>query len=115
LNDLAIYEFGDVVQANAGYTDQFLLFNTIFNPGVVFKYRKSFSDKIDDSDIPNTGGEWVFIRPQLAAQITPAISLSTRIELPIYSNVEGTQLTPTWRFTAGISFKFKKNEINIIN
>ena len=115
LNGLAIYEFGDVVQANAGYTDQFLLFNTIFNPGVIYKYRKSFSDKIDDSDIPNTGGEWVFVRPQLAAQITPTIALSTRIELPIYSNVEGTQLTPTWRFTVGISFKFKKNEVNIIN
>lgn len=115
LNDSAIYEFGDVVQANAGYTDQFLLFNTIFNPGVVFKYRKSFSDKIDDSDIPNTGGEWVFVRPQLAVQISPAIALSTRVELPIYSNVVGTQLTPTWRFTAGISFKFKKNEVNIIN
>ncbi|VAW11267.1 hypothetical protein MNBD_BACTEROID03-245 [hydrothermal vent metagenome] len=115
LNGLAIYEFGDVVQANAGYTDQFLLFNTIFDLGVVFKYRKSFSDKIDGSDIPNTGGEWVFVRPQLAAQISPTIALSTRIELPIYSNVEGTQLTPTWRFTAGISFKFKKNEVNILN
>ena len=111
----ATYEFGNVVQANIGYTDQFLLFNTVFNPGLVFKYRKSFSDKIDDSELPNTGGQWIFIRPGLTVKITPVISFSTRLELPIYSYVDGTQLTPSLRFTTGLSFTLKKKEVNIIN
>ena len=111
LNDTATYEFGDEIQTNLGYTDQFLLFNTIFNPGLVFKYRKAFEDKIDNQEIPNTGGEWVFIRPEIAVQLTPNIAINSRFELPLYSYVEGTQLTPTFRFSTGILFKLntKKN------
>jgi len=115
LNSSTTYEFGNVVQTNVGYTDQFLLFNTIFNPGLVFKYRKAFYDKIDSSQLPNTGGEWVFLRPELLVLLTPNVSISSKLELPIYSYVDGTQLTPTLRFTAGISIKLKKKELNILN
>lgn len=115
LSDSSNYEFGNVVQTNVGYTDQFLLFNTIFNPGLIFKYRKASYDKIDSSRLPNTGGEWIFIRPELSALLTPNISIGSRLELPLYSYVDGTQLTPTLRFTAGISFILKKKKLNIIN
>ncbi|WP_157487211.1 transporter [Gelidibacter algens] len=107
LNNAATYEFGDEIQANIGYTDQVLLFNTLFNPGLIFKYRKAFEDKIDSQGIPNTGGEWVFIRPEITVKLSQNISINTRYELPIYSVVEGTQLTPTSRFTTGISFKLE--------
>lgn len=115
LNNSSRYEFGNVIQTNVGYTDQFLLFNTIFNPGLVFKYRKASFDKIDSSQLPNTGGEWVFIRPELSVQLTPNMVFSSRMEVPIYSYVDGTQLTPTLRFTAGISFMLKKKKLNILN
>ena len=115
LNNNSVYEFGNVLQANLGYTDQFLLFNVIFNPGLIFKYRQALKDKIDASEIPNTGGNWVFIRPELSAQITPKVLLTTKVEIPVYSNVDGTQLTPTLRFTAGVSFILKKKELNILN
>jgi hypothetical protein len=115
LNNSAVYEFGNVVQANMGYTDQFLLFNVIFNSGLVFKYRKALRDKIDISEIPNTGGEWVFVRPELGIQITPNMLLTTRVEIPMYSYVDGTQLTPTVRFMAGISFILKRRELIILN
>lgn len=116
LNDTSIYEFGNAIQANIGYTDQFLLFNTIFNPGLILKYRKAFTDKIDASDIPNTGGDWVFVRPELGVKITPTISLNSRLEIPIYNYVDGTQLTPTLRFAVGIAITLKKkNTLNTIN
>ncbi|MEX0290945.1 MAG: hypothetical protein AB3N14_17710, partial [Flavobacteriaceae bacterium] len=105
LNNTSTYEFGDVIQANLGYTDQFLLFNTIFNPGLIVKYRKATEDKINEINLPNTGGEWVFLRPELAVQISPDFSLALRLELPLYSYVEGTQLTPTLRFSGGMFFK----------
>lgn len=113
-NNTAIYEFGNVIQTNVGYTDQFLLFNTIFNPGLILKYRKAFYDKIDGSQLPNTGGEWIFIRPEISVLLTPNIAINSRLEIPIYSYVDGTQLTPTLRFTAGISFTLKKKELNIL-
>lgn len=115
LNNSTIYEFGNVFQTNVGYTDQFLLFNAIFNPGLVLKYRKASFDKIDNSQLPNTGGDWVFLRPELSVKLTPNMVFSSRMELPIYSNVEGTQLTPTLRFTAGISLILKKKKLNILN
>jgi len=114
LNGAATYEFGDEIQANIGYTDQFLLFSTIFNPGLVLKYRRSGIDKIDDSNLPNTGGEWFFLRPELTAKISPSISLNTRIEIPLYSYVDGTQLTPTLRISGGLNIRLKKkNNIQI--
>lgn len=115
LNNTATYEFGDEIQANIGYTDQVLVFNTIVNPGLVFKYRKAFEDKIDHQNISNTGGEWVFVRPEITVQLNQNLGLNTRIELPIYSFVEGTQLTPTFRFTAGILVKLHPKEKLILN
>ena len=56
-------------------------------------------------------GNGFFIRPELAVKLSPTISLSTRFELPIYSYVDGTQLTPTLRFTTGISIILKKKEL----
>lgn len=115
LNNSSVYEFGNVVQANLGYSDQFLLFNIICNPGLIFKYRKAWADHIYSSEIPNTGGEWVFVRPELGINISPNMALNTKVEIPVYSYVEGTQLTPTLRFTMGISFTLKKKELNILN
>lgn len=115
LNNSTIYEFGNVFQTNVGYTDQLLLFNTIFNLGLVLKYRKASFDKIDNSQLPNTGGDWVFLRPELSVKLKPNMVFSSRMELPIYSTVDGTQLTPTLRFTAGISLILKKKKLNILN
>ncbi len=115
LNNTSVYEFGNVIQTNVGYTDQFMAFSTIFSPGLVLKYRKALADQINSSEVPNTGGEWMFLRPEMVVNITSAISISSRLEIPIYSFVDGTQLTPTLRFTAGVSFTLKKKELNILN
>ena len=115
LNNSSSYEFGNSVQVNVGYADQFLMFNTVFNPSLILKYRRTLLDKIDGSELPNTGGRWVFVRPGLSAQITPALSFNTRIELPIFSYVDGTQLTPKVRFSGGLTFKLKNKSLNTIN
>jgi hypothetical protein len=116
LNNTATYEFGDVIQANVGYTDQFLIFNTLLDPGLFFKYRRAFDDQIDDQGIPNTGGEWVFVRPEITLRLSQNLHINARLELPVYSFVEGTQLTPTSRITTGIAFKLKtKKERLILN
>lgn len=115
LNNTATYEFGDEMQANIGYTDQVLLFTSLFDLGLTFKYRKAFEDKIDKHGIPNTGGEWVFIRPEITVNLSQNISINTRFELPIYSFVEGTQLTPTSRLTTGVAFKFNNKKELILN
>jgi len=70
LNNTSVYEFGNVIQTNVGYTDQFMAFSTIFSPGLVLKYRKALADQINSSEVPNTGGEWMFLRPEMVVNIT---------------------------------------------
>ncbi len=115
LDNTSVYEFGNVLQGNLGYADQLFFFNTIFMPGLIFKYRKAFEDQVDTFDLPNTGGQWVFIRPELGVQLTPRLVLNARVEIPLYSEVVGTQLTPTVRFTSGLSYKFPSKQMNPLN
>lgn len=110
LNNTATYQFGNELQANLGYTDQVIIFNSLVNPGLVFKYRNVLADKFNDQEIPNTGGEWIFVRPEVTVLLGQQLNLNTRVELPVYSFVEGTQLTPTIRITVGISYQFNNRE-----
>lgn len=115
LNDTATYEFGDETQVNIGYVDQLFALGKIMRPGLVFKYRKARQDKIDDSEIPNTGGEWIFVRPEVGIALHQDIVLNFRVELPLYSYVQGTQLTPTSRFTTGMLVNLFRNKTPQIN
>ena len=98
------YKFGNEFQAFIGVSDQFLLFKTIASPSMSFKYRYANQDKIGGFDLENTGGNWVFVIPNISINLNSNIIFSTKAELPIYSNVDGTQLTPTYRLTTGFLF-----------
>ncbi|RLD20920.1 MAG: hypothetical protein DRI69_05265, partial [Bacteroidetes bacterium] len=102
------YTFGDEFQITAGIADRFLIGNQIFDPSVSFKYRKVQSDNRDEFDLPSTGGEWVFIRPGLIYQATPIISIQSNIELPLYANLNGTQVTTTYRINVSVIVSFQK-------
>jgi len=110
------YKFGNEVQFFLGFSDQFLLLNTITTPSISFKYRSVTQDKVGGFNLENTGGNWVFIIPNLSININQNLVFSTKAELPIYSNVDGTQLTPTYRLTTGILFTIvPKREVLILN
>lgn len=110
------YKFGNEFQAFIGFSDQFNLFKTITAPSISFKYRNVKQDKIGGFDLDNTGGNWVSIIPNFSINIKSNIVFSTKVELPIYSNVDGTQLTPTYRLTSGILFTIApKKEFLILN
>ena len=101
------YKFGNEFQVFLGFSDQFLLFKALSAPSISFKYRNAIQDKIGGSNLDNTGGNWIFIIPNFSIHITSNLLFSIKAELPIYSNVDGTQLTPTYRLTSGILFKIK--------
>lgn len=117
LNGLQGYEIGNEIQTFFGISDQFLVFKTLINPSLIIKYRKAEYDRIKGFELDNTGGKWISIIPNLSVQLSREISFSSKIELPIRSDVNGVQLTPTFRFTGGflINLNLKKNEINFNN
>ena len=104
------------MQLFLGFSDQFLLFEAITNPSLSFKYRNAKQDEIGGFQLENTGGNWVSIIPNFSINLKPNIILSIKAEIPIYSNVDGTQLTPTYRLTTGLLFIIpSKNEFQIVN
>lgn len=99
------YKFGNEFLGFVSFSDQFQIFKSLANPSITFKYRNANLDKIGGHPLDNTGGHWVFIIPNLSIDLSPTIAFSTKAELPLYSNVDGTQLTPTYRITSGILIK----------
>lgn len=109
------YQFGNELQAFLGFSDSFYILNTTLTPSITFKYRHANQDKIGGFDLDNTGGKWVMIIPDFSINITPTIVFSAKAELPIYSNVDGTQLTPTYRLTSGVFITIPTKKKIIIN
>lgn len=110
LNNLTTYRFGPEIQALINYTDQFFLFKTLINPGLSIKYRSAGQDEIGGSFLDNTGGRWVMAIPNIGIQITPKLTWVTKFEIPLYSYVDGTQLTPTFRITTGLFLTLTKQK-----
>lgn len=96
------YEFGNEIQAYFSVSDKFLIKSTIVNPGISFKYRNAEKDKTQGFEIPNTGGNWLFIIPNFSIQLFQNTTFTAAAELPLYSKPDGIQLTPTYRLTGGL-------------
>ncbi|WP_299162274.1 hypothetical protein [uncultured Tenacibaculum sp.] len=109
------YKFGNEIQGFIGVSDSFLFLGQIINPSLSFKYRKAYPDKLNNTKIANTGGDWLFINPNFSLKITPKINFSTSLEVPLYANVDGIQLTPTYRINTGISIQFSKKNKKAVN
>jgi hypothetical protein len=110
------YQFGNELQAYLSVSDQFIIKKTLINPGITFKYRNAVKDQTQGFDIPNTGGDWVFLIPNFSIQLFQNISFNAAAELPLYSRPDGIQLTPTYRLTTGFLFNlFSKPQAITIN
>ncbi len=114
--ETSTYEFGNELQAFLTITDQFLIKKTLINPGLSFKYRTAEKDQTLGFDIPNTGGDWLFVIPNFSVALFQNASFNLAAELPLYSKPDGIQLTPTYRLTTGFLFSlFKKPQAVKIN
>jgi len=109
------YKYGNDFQFLLGITDSFILRNIILNPGFLFRFWHTSPDKIDDNLFPNTGGTWIYIAPSLNIQFTNNISGFASAEIPVYQNLEGTQLSTTMRFSLGFQLNIptSKNKLLI--
>lgn len=101
------YEFGNDIQIIAGFSDQILIFNNIITPGLSFRYRQAERDLISGSALPGTGGNFIFTRLSNSIPFPKAnSSLNLNLELPLWSRVNDTQLSPTYTINVGWSKKF---------
>lgn len=104
------YKFGNEFLSYLSFSDVFIAFKTLISPSVSLKYRKAVKDELDEFKLDNTGGDFVSVIPNFAIDITPSMTFSAKAELPIISNVDGTQLAPTYRITSGLIFRFEPKQ-----
>ncbi len=117
-NNTTTYRFGSEFQAFLNYADQFVISKALIDPGIGFKYRQASEDEIGGASLENTGGKWVNLVPSLNIHLSKNLLLISKAEIPLYSYVEGTQLTPTYRITAGLFLTLSKkseNDFQILN
>ena len=111
------YQFGREWSWSLGLSDQLIIGKQLVQPALQFRYRNANADLFNTDALPSTGGNWLFINPGGSIWFGKNFSLETNIELPLFAKVEGTQVTPTYRWNIGVFYKipFSKNVINDID
>jgi hypothetical protein len=80
------YSFGNEIIASAGAR---LLTGKLCNYSLYARYRWADSDTRFDSEIPNTGGQWLFLIPSITVNITKSMGFKTEAEIPLYRKLNG--------------------------
>lgn len=112
-----VYQFGQELQVIAGLSDRIFIGNRIIDPALVLRFRTVGNDEQNEQVVPSTGGEWIFINPGLTYWFNPDFSFNGNIELPLLADIEGTQVSPTYRINFGFYYRLplKKNNSLLIN
>lgn len=71
--------------------------------------QAKFQDKSDTGTTgepaANTGGTWLFLTPGVHVNLTESIKAESIVQIPIYQNVNGIQLTAPFNLRMGISLQ----------
>lgn len=107
------YQFGTELQVIGSISDRLFVGSLIIDPSLSIKYRNAKADKRKPNNIsqeltevPSTGGNWVFISPGLTYWANPKWSFNLQFELPVFADIDGTQVTPTFRINTGVYYRF---------
>lgn len=93
------YKPGSFVQASAALN---LTRWRNVTPQLQLSFRATARDSGINSDRPNSGGEQVNLSPGISAKISSRLVGFTFVELPLYQRVNGYQLVPKAKFSAGL-------------
>ncbi len=103
------YKFGNEFMVSAGLSNQFLIKRTAIGASAHIRYRNAVPDQISGLKVPGTGGNWFILIPGVYFEPNDTWTFSVSGEIPLYNNLNGTQLTTTYRLNAGIAIKLFRN------
>ena len=109
------YSFGNEIVTAFGWSKNILFLNVIIEPSASVSYRYAGNDLINQDEIPNTGGNWLFASSGIAIFIKENLKLFSSFSFPLFSKPAGVQLTTSYRFNAGIYFSFQNNRNKFLN
>ena len=98
------YKYGNEVQGifSVDYMHGDLLFgglslNHVYTARDYFQYGKIARKR---------GGSWLYVAPKLGVRATDNVSLEGRLSLPVYQNVNESQLTSDYQIHVGATYHF---------
>ena len=101
------YRFGNEFIASLGVSKVWQLKKTTLTPAIQTIYRTTQPDVTDGFDLPSTGGEWVYLNPGLSVIPHSGIEVNIGGDIPLYRNLNGTQLSTSYRINIGVSYRIK--------
>ena len=106
-NDME-YKFGDefVATLSTGYRT-----DGVFDFSLAVRYRFVNPDRRYGEDIANTGGHWIVLMPALNFKLADAWTLRMTARLPLYRQLNGTQLTTSYRFSFSMNYMIRPPKI----
>ncbi len=100
------FKFGNELTLTAGTTYGTDIF---FRPSMMIRYRYSSSFRVNNSTVPNTGGHWLNLILGLNIKLNESLSTSISGHLPIYRDLNGLQLTTSYKVTLSIFYNLKSS------
>lgn len=104
------YQFGNEVQLAAAVADRLFIGKMLLDPSLSLRFRHVRPDRFNEVGVPSTGGKWLFINPGLSYWFSPDHALNARVEVPLFADITGTQVTPTYRVNIGFFAKINRNK-----
>lgn len=103
LNSKNDYRPGNGLNLNLGF--RYMGFASVM-PQVQFNYRYVKHDTGINADTISTGGTLLYLSPGLVAPVSKRAALYGFIQLPLYQDVNGVQLTPRYTASIGVRYSF---------
>ncbi len=103
------YEFGNEWQNIFGFKDSYALKSFILNPSLLMRYRVTGMDESNGQMVANTSGHWLHLVPGVDFLLSPLWSIGLSGEIPIYRNLDGTQLTTSYRLKLTLDYTLRYN------
>ena len=101
--DNASYRPGDSVNVTAGIG--YHGFES-FTPTLQINARDVQTDSGTAADTFSTGGTLVYVTPGVVIPVTPQFAIHSDVQVPVYQNLNGIQLAPTYIFSIGARYSF---------
>ncbi|MDF1573694.1 MAG: hypothetical protein P1P86_00690 [Bacteroidales bacterium] len=102
------YGFGNSIQIYLGLGDQVTIGRTLISYALSIGARNAGVDRVNGRELENTGGRWIHVLPAFSWHLFPNSIIHIVPELPLYSYVGGTQLTPSFRMQIGYYHSLSK-------
>jgi len=103
------YRFGNELTFNLGVSHSFQVKSWSINPSLHYRFRSSESDTNDGFDFPNTGGKWMYLVPGIRINSGKGVIIHSSVEIPIRTDVTGTQLVTSQKWNIGITYPINFN------